>query len=60
MKSTASNRDTQSSREQKTPSAGISNRPPANEEQQQDQLPPRGQAKKGPRSRPRSASSAKG
>jgi hypothetical protein len=57
MKSTGSNQDAQSSREQKTHSAGISNRPPADEERQQEQLPPRGQAKKD--SRPRSRSSAK-
>ena len=29
-----------------TAAAGISNRPPAEEEQEQGQLPPRGQAKK--------------
>ncbi len=29
-----------------TPAAGISNRPPGEEERQQEQLPPRGQAKK--------------
>jgi len=60
MKSTGSNQNTQSSRGQKTHSAGISNRPPADEEQQQRQLPPRGQAKKGSHSRSRSGASAKG
>jgi hypothetical protein len=61
MKSTDSNQNTQSSHRQKTPSAGISNRPPANEEQQQRQLPPRGQAKKGSHARHRLGSgSAKG
>jgi hypothetical protein len=55
MKSTGSNQDTQSSRGQKTHSAGISNRPPTDEERQQQQLPPRGQAKKDPRSRSRSS-----
>jgi hypothetical protein len=55
MKTTGSNQGSQSSRGQKIHSAGISNRPPADEERQQEQLPPRGQAKKDPRSRFRSS-----
>jgi len=55
MKSTGSNQGARSSGGQKTHSAEISNRPPADEERQQEQLPPRGQAKKDPRSRSRSS-----
>jgi hypothetical protein len=55
MKSTGSNQGAQSSGEQKTHSAWISNRPPDDEERHQEQVPPRGQAKKDPRSRSRSS-----
>jgi hypothetical protein len=60
MKATGSNQNTQSSQGQKPHSAGISNRPLAREEEEQRQLPPRGQAKKGTQSRSRSGASAKG
>jgi hypothetical protein len=60
MKSTNSNQNTRSSQGQKTPSAGISNRPPAREEEEQRQLPPRGQAKQGTQSRAHAGASAKG
>ncbi len=59
MKSTNSPQNKQSAQEQKTPAAGISNRPPAREEAEQRQLPPRGQAKKGTQPRARAGASAK-
>lgn len=60
MKSTGTNQNKQSAQGQKPHSAGISNRPPAREEAEQHQLPPRGQAKKGTQSRARAGASAKG
>jgi len=54
MKSTSSHQQTQPFPAQQTHSAGISNRPPLDEDQQQRQLPPRGQAKKDARPRSRS------
>ena len=60
MKSTAAaSKNSQSSPGKKMPSAGISNRPPAREEQEQRQLPPRGQAKKSSPHQQRSGSAAK-
>lgn len=60
MKFAGSHHKAQSQQGAKTHMAGISNHPPADEEQQQRQLPSRGQAKKDAPNRQRSRASVKG